>query len=102
MERVFSLYPDTFQFGMPDPLHNLRSVRSAVFWYWLFLNERLVNKGNLSYPKRQKQHFIISHKEGFKPKGLKEQRHNVNGNRTGGLFTKCSEGASTRRCNCND
>lgn len=36
MERLFGLYPETFQFPMLDPPHNLKSVRSAVFWYWLF------------------------------------------------------------------
>ena len=43
MERLFNLYPDTFQFPMPDPPHNLKSVRSSVFWYWLYLDERLIN-----------------------------------------------------------
>lgn len=43
MERLFNLFPDTFQFPMPDPPHNLKSVRSSVFWYRLFLDERLIN-----------------------------------------------------------
>ena len=43
MERLFSLYPETFQFPMPDPAHNVKSVRSSVFWYWLYLDGRLFN-----------------------------------------------------------
>ena len=28
---------------MPDPSHNIKSVQSAVFWYWLFLNDHVKN-----------------------------------------------------------
>ena len=28
---------------MPDPAHNVKSVRSSVFWYWLYLDGRLFN-----------------------------------------------------------
>lgn len=43
MERLFSRYPNTLQFPMPDPPHNIKSVRSSLFWYWLFLDEYLIN-----------------------------------------------------------
>ncbi|XP_028514449.1 uncharacterized protein LOC114574924 [Exaiptasia diaphana] len=43
MERLALRYPETFQLPMPDPPHNIKSVRSAVFWYWLFLNNHLIN-----------------------------------------------------------
>lgn len=28
---------------MRDPPHNIKSVRSAIFWYWVFLDNRLIN-----------------------------------------------------------
>ena len=34
---------NTFQLPMPDPTHNIKSVRSALFWYWVFLDNNLIN-----------------------------------------------------------
>ena len=28
---------------MLDPPHNIKSVRSSLFWYWLFLDDYLIN-----------------------------------------------------------
>lgn len=43
LERLALRYPEVIQLSMPDPPHNIKSVRSAVFWYWLFLNDRVIN-----------------------------------------------------------
>ena len=43
MERLSERFPETHQLPSPDPLHNLKSVHCAVFWYWLYLEEYLIN-----------------------------------------------------------
>ena len=43
LERLHSRFPDTFQLPMPDPPHNIKSVRFAIFWYWVFLDNNLIN-----------------------------------------------------------
>ena len=43
MERLSERFPEPHQLPIPDPPHNLKSVRSAVFWYWLYLEEYLIN-----------------------------------------------------------
>ena len=43
MERLSERFPETHQLPIPDPPHNLKSVRSAVFWYWLYLEEYVIN-----------------------------------------------------------
>lgn len=60
MERLVSLYPETFQFPMPDPPHNLKSVRSARFWYWLFLDESLINLRIILALRRDRNSMISS------------------------------------------
>lgn len=43
LERLSSRFPYSFQLPMPDPPHNIKSVPSAIFWYWVFLDNRLIN-----------------------------------------------------------
>lgn len=43
MERVKDLYPIRFQQPFPDAAHNIKSVRSAIFWYWVELEGFLIN-----------------------------------------------------------
>ena len=43
MERLAQRYPEEYQLPMPDPPHNIKSVRSSLFWYWLFLDDYLIN-----------------------------------------------------------
>ena len=43
LERLAQRYPEEYQLPMPDPPHNIKSVRSSLFWYWLFLDDYLIN-----------------------------------------------------------
>ena len=43
LERLAQRYPEEYQLSMPDPPHNIKSVRSSLFWYWLFLDDYLIN-----------------------------------------------------------
>ena len=33
LERLAQRYPKEYQLPMPDPPHNIKSVRSSLFWY---------------------------------------------------------------------
>ena len=43
MERLAQQYPEEYQLPIPDPPHNIKSVRTSLFWYWLFLDDYLIN-----------------------------------------------------------
>ena len=43
IERLAQRYPEEYQLPIPDPPHNVKSVRSSLFWYWLFLDDYLIN-----------------------------------------------------------
>lgn len=43
MERLSERHPTCYTVPFPDPPHNIKSVRSAMFWYWLLLDKYLVN-----------------------------------------------------------
>ena len=81
MKRLFNFFPDTFQFPMPDPPHNWKSVRSSVFWYWLFLDERLINVRIILAVRKDSNVRVSSPvKRTVSLKAPKEQGQNVSGN----------------------
>ena len=60
LERLSARFPDTFQLSMPDPPHNIKSVRSAIFWYWVFIDKRLVNLRMLVVVRRDSSPAVSS------------------------------------------
>ena len=60
MERLSGSFPETYQLPIPDPPHNLKSVRSAVFWYWLYLEEYLINVRILLVVRRDRNPNVSS------------------------------------------
>ncbi|KAL9962382.1 hypothetical protein ACROYT_G031481 [Oculina patagonica] len=44
----------------PDPPHNLKSVRSAVFWYWFYLEEYFINVHILLVVRRDRNPNVSS------------------------------------------
>ena len=58
LERLAQRYPEEYQLPMLDPPHNIKSVRSSLFWYWLFLDDYLINIRMLPIMRRDQDNNI--------------------------------------------